>query len=125
MVIINEKDEQNPKNSRTIDTDTGVFLEKTGYRGNEALVFFEVTDGDFSFRFETELEFRDTDSGEKLGFYKLHNVYPSVGRKYMDIVRNLLKVFNTSYGPVGRVHYEYEVDFSKVKQLFVSEGEDQ
>ena len=27
----------------------------------------QVTDGDFSFRFETELEFKDTDSGGEIG----------------------------------------------------------
>ncbi|MCP4181696.1 MAG: hypothetical protein GY761_00010 [Hyphomicrobiales bacterium] len=46
MAIINEKDEQNPENSRTIDTDTGVYLKLDAHDIRDREYYFSLYDGD-------------------------------------------------------------------------------
>jgi len=54
-MIINEIDEKNSKNNRTIDTETGVYLKVAKTFNREHYVAFNVVDDDLTIIVETTL----------------------------------------------------------------------
>lgn len=101
MTIVNEIDEENSKNNRTIDTETGVYLKETKYSAKEHEMFFSVTDGETVFNIYAEAWSEFNESREVLNCtYKAINIdfYGAPKRKnYCELIMRLIEQYGWHY----------------------------
>lgn len=61
MPIVNIVDQESPKNNRTIDTDTGVYLKFKKANGQDRIAVFEFIDGEINITFHAHFSIRIDD----------------------------------------------------------------
>jgi len=102
MPIINEIDEENPKNSRTIDTDTGVYLKLDFHHLRERLYGLSLYEKDVKVM-EIQSTLSTSINEEKKMAFNHHFigvvVFLSRGnqKKYVSLIEKLLKIHGRNF----------------------------
>lgn len=124
MPIINEVDEEKISNSKTIDTETGVFLCKTGGNAREMIIDFAVFDDDSIIGFSSQRSFSlNEEPKQKDIFHKIYNIFfrgAAKRKDYEKLICRLLKAHGDAYG-VSEKLYGYEDRVQIEFDLSVSE----
>lgn len=118
-MIVNQIDEKDPENNKTIDTKSGVYLSPSDAYPGDRTYCFDVRDGDTQFDLITEKNGTiDEDKNEYYVSYRLDNVniYGKPNRRgYVKLIKNLLNVhgnfFRSSERRFGTVQH-VKVDVS-------------
>jgi len=101
MPIINEIDEKDPKNSRTIDTETGVNLQFDYVNGKDWEVGFIINDKKSKIKIDARFTY-NLNEEKKTKKYKYFvdniNLYGVPLRKYyFELIKKLLQVHGWQY----------------------------
>lgn len=130
MPIINEIDEENPKNNRTIDTETGVYLQHIDENLYEGIVIFHYMEKDskilintyFSNKINEEKKINDctyyVNSCEFFG--------AATRKNYSKIIRDLLEVHGVYYRrreKFENLKQEVRVEFTEKAIASLDQGE--
>lgn len=96
MPIINEIDEENPKNNRTIDTDTGVYLKYVEANGWDRIAIFDIVDGETKIKIYADFS-NKIDEEKKINHISYEASIDPLGGlprrdHYADLIRRLFEV---------------------------------
>lgn len=128
-MIINERDEQNSKNSRTIDTVSGIYMRGTQEHPLENSMFFQFFEGDRIIGFT--IPFRETKQNDNFILCEYVGI-SNCGqfkdteemKKYLTLLPDFLNVFDWSYGAsYGNVQYKFTAKYMSPKRAyFIGKG---
>ena len=101
MPIINEIDEENAQNSRTINTDTGVYLTYGGANGWERVANFTLCDSDAELtifvEFSNKLDEENKTNKYKYLITKIDFIGSPNKKGYSEIISQLLNTHGWNY----------------------------
>jgi len=117
MPIVNDRE-----NNKTIDTETGIYIELVNERPNEQLFMFNIIDGEYRIYIETEMLYNDKD-GFTQAIYKLFPLEKKIDNKYKNIIENLLINCQEYHGMISGVPMKFDVDFASTEHMFVDSEE--
>lgn len=126
MPIINEIDEENPKNNRTIDTDTGGYLQHIDENLYEGIVIFHYMEKDSKILINTYFSNKINEEKKSIIVLIMLIHVSFLVRQREKIIRDLLEVHGVYYRrreKFENLKQEIRVEFKEKAIASLDQGE--